>query len=470
MKRRLISIAACLVMACALSLFAPVVGAHAQVANDANTISGVVVNASHQNAVLANQKVVLQRSVGNTAQDIASTVTGSDGRFSFANVVGGSSDTFAVYTQFQGGMFPSPAVNLGTSNATSLQLKVYDTTNDDANLRVTVATMLVRQPRPVNGLIGVGEIISIENTGTMAFVGTPTGDATKPMRLLRFATPPDASGLSLGLGFSGAQIVTTDKGFGATATVPPGTTDFAFAIDIPYTGTAADFSYKAVYPTARVVTLVPPDMFVNGKDFAAQGLIDSLGTRYQLFTAANAKAGEQVSLQLTGLPAAGEKNTLDARAVMILAAILGLLALLILALYLRRGNLAVTLGLIPAPTSTSTPPPTMHEASLRPDGDERERERLLREVLALERAHTTGKLTDVEFRQQDRALRLQLRELLANERVVAPTATSADGPQIVPESAQPDVAEAPEAPEAAEASDLPVAQEATTEPSSGGRP
>lgn len=465
MKRRLISIAALLVMTCALALFAPAVAAHSATASDATTVSGVVVNASHQNATVANQKVVLQRSVGNTAHDIASTVTGPDGRFSFTNIVGGSSDTFAVYTEFQGGMFPGPAVNLGTSDATSLQLKVYDTTNDDANLRVTVATMLVRQPRPVNGLIGVGEIISIENTGTTAFVGTPTGDANKPMRLLRFATPPNASGLSLGLGFSGAQIVTTDKGFGATATVPPGTTDFAFAIDIPYTGTAADFSYKAIYPTARVVTLVPPDMFVNGNDFAAQGLIDSLGTRYQLFTADNAMAGQQVSLQLTGLPEAGEKTTLDARAVMILAAILGLLALLILALYLRRGNLAVALSLIPAPTSTSTPSPTMRGAAPNPDSEERER--LLRDVLALERAHTAGKLTEADFRQRDRTLRLQLRELLANERTPAPAATSAAGPQIVSEAARPDV---PESPVVAEAPDVVVAQEAATEQSSGGRP
>src|SRR5262249_12098107 len=163
------------------------------------------------------------------------------------------------------------------------------------------------------------------------FVGTPTGGAGKPMRLLRFATPPNASNLSLGLGFSGSQIVTTDKGFGSTATVPPGVSDFAFGIDIPYTGTAADLSYRAVYPTARVVTLVPPTMFVNDEDFQAQGLIDGLGSRYQLLTVANMTAGKQVALRLTGLPQAGEKSYLDARALTILAAILALVALLALA-------------------------------------------------------------------------------------------------------------------------------------------
>jgi hypothetical protein len=455
MKRRLIALAlaSCLAVACALPLFAPRVGAHAATATDANTISGVVVNASHQNTIVANQKVTLQRTVGNSAQDIATTVTGQDGRFSFSNVSGTSDDTFAVYTQFQGGLFPSSTVNLGTSDATSLQLKVYDATNDDANLRVTVATMLIRDPRPVNGLIGVAEVVSIENTGTKAFVGTPTGDASKPMRLLRFATPPNASNLSLGLGFSGAQLVTTDKGFGVTATVPPGATDFAFAIDIPYTGTTADFSYKAVYPTARVVTLIPPDMFVNGQDFQAQGIVDSLGTRYQLFTA-NAKAGQQVSLQLTGLPEAGEKGYLDARAVMILAAILGLLALLILALYLRRGNLAAAVGLIPAKASAS--------AARMELADSADRDVLLREILALERAHKAGNVSDKDFQQQDRALRLRMRATLGHEQAAILSGASVVG-----------AASAESALEAAasvmETSEESAAQEAATEQSSGGR-
>ncbi|HEU5349494.1 MAG TPA: hypothetical protein VFU63_12860, partial [Ktedonobacterales bacterium] len=310
MRRYIVTAAGCLLLIGALMFVAPDAGARTSAAADTGIISGVVVNATHQNAVVASQKVTLQRNSVSGTQDIANTVTGRDGRFSFANITASPGDTFAAYTQFQGGMFPSPAVSLGGDGATSLQLKVYDATNDDAHLRVTVATLLVRQPRPINGLLGIGEVVSIENTGTTAFVGTPTGDASKPMRLLRFATPPNASNLSLGIGFSGSQIITTDKGFGATATVPPGTTDFAFAIDVPYTGTAADVSYKAVYPTTRVVVLARPDMFVNGKDFQAQGVIDSLGTRYQLFTVANAAAGRQVSIEVTGLPRAGEESNL----------------------------------------------------------------------------------------------------------------------------------------------------------------
>ncbi len=415
MKRRLFSILGCLALAFvafAFVSFAPVAAAHATATGG---VSGVVVNGTHQNAHLAGQKVTLQRTNGNATQDIATTVTDGSGRFAFGNLPVDSSAMYAAYTTFQGGQFSSQTVKLDSDTPAALQLTVYDTTNDDANLRVSVATLLVRQPRPVNGLIGIGEIVTIENTGATAFVGTLTGDASKPMRLLRFATPPNASALSLGIGFDGSQVVTTDKGFGSTATVPPGTTDFAFSIDIPYTGTAADLSFKPVYSATRVVVLVPLDMFVDGRDFAAQGVIESLGSRYQVFTVGNVAADKQDSLRLTGLPEAGEKSYLDARALTIFAIILALLALASLLLYLRRGNIATALGLIPV----TTPAGDGAVALLSNESDKfeaGEQQRLLNELLSLESAHAAGKLTEAEIKQRDRAIRQQLRTILASER------------------------------------------------------
>ena len=37
-------------------------------------------------------------------------------------------------------------------------------------------------------------------------------------------------------------------------------TEFAFAYDLPYTGTTLSVPYKADYPTGQVMTLVPPNM------------------------------------------------------------------------------------------------------------------------------------------------------------------------------------------------------------------
>jgi hypothetical protein len=458
MKRRLFSILGCLVLAFTFVALAPVVGAHALATG---SITGVVANGTHQNAHITGQKVILQRTDGNSTQDIATTVTDGSGRFAFGNLPVDSSAMYAAYTTFQGGLFSSQTVKLDSDTPATLQLTVYDTTNDDAHLHVSVAMLLVRQPRPVNGLIGIGEIVTIENTGATAFVGTLTGDASKPMRLLRFATPPNASDLSLGIGFDGSQVVTTDKGFGSTATVPPGTTDFAFSIDIPYTGTAADLSFKPVYSATQVMVLVPLDMFVDGRDFAAQGVVESLGSRYQVFTVGNVAADKQNSLRLTGLPEAGEKSYLDARALAIFAIVLALLALAALLLYLRRGNIATALGLIPAtiPTGDGAAALLPNEADKLDAG---EQQRLLNELLSLERAHVAGKLTDNEFRQRDRAIRQQLRAIMASER---PTVEAVAHLNRLAEDEQSASVEI----EPGEQADDEAREEATPEQSSGGR-
>ncbi|HEX6544044.1 MAG TPA: hypothetical protein VF040_19980, partial [Ktedonobacterales bacterium] len=202
-------------------------------------------------------------------------------------------------------------------------------------------------------------------------------------------------------------------------------------------------------PTARVVVLVPPDMFVNGGDFQAQGLIDSLGSRYQVFTVASAAAGKQVSLRLTGLPEAGERSNLDARALSIFAAILALLALLALALYVRRGNIAAALRLIPSP-SLATGVLASAEAAAEDTSDARER--LLRELLELERLHATGKISESALRQRDREIRHRLRELLAVEQTSIVSASGAGASGV--EGVQPEVD---------------GHKEATPEQSSGGR-
>ena len=458
MKGRLLSILGCPMLAFAFVALAPIAFAHAAATG---SITGVVANGTHQSAHLAGQKVILQRTDGNSTQDIATTVTDGNGGFAFSNLPIDANAMYAAYTTFQGGQFSTQAVKLDSDTPAGLQLTVYDTTNDDANLRVSVATLLVRQPRPVNGLIGIGEIVTMENTGATAFVGTLTGDASKPMRLLRFATPPNASDLSLGVGFDGSQVVTTDKGFGSTATVPPGTTDFAFSIDIPYTGTAADLSFKPVYPATRIMVLVPLDMFVDGRDFAAQGVIESLGSRYQVFTVGNVAADKQDALRLTGLALAGEKSYLDARALTIFAIILALLALAALVLYLRRGNIATALGLIPAAPSAGDGAVALlsNEADKLEAGEQR---RLLNELLSLERAHADGKLSESEFKQRDQAIRQQLRTILASERPKVETLTHTNSVAATEQAAS-----AEDKP--GEQIESAAGEEAAPEQSSGGR-
>lgn len=390
------------VMAPLLAVLFASVALAAPAAGSTFSISGSVLNGTREKAPVAGQKVTLQQAVSGNATDLATTTADAQGRFSFANVAVDPAASYAVYTRYQDGLFASNAVRAADGATQSVTLTVYETTSDPKNLRVTSATVLVRQPRPANGLIGIAEILTVQNSGTTAFVGEATGSAGMPTSLLRFATPPNASNLSLGIGFGGTEILGVDRGFTSSATVPPGATKFAFGFDVPYTGTEYALVYRAVYPTDQVTLLVPTNMSVDPGDFMAQGTVTAFGDRYQVAERAKVPALTDSRVRIYQLPPAGEMPALDARLLVVVVAILALLVVTIVVLYLWRGDLAPAPRLLP--TGVAPPSGDDHEA---------ERQRLLRKLLALDAAHRARKLSDAEYKRRSADVRQSLRALLA---------------------------------------------------------
>lgn len=409
-------------LAIALTLSAP----RALAAGGSGAISGVVVNGTHSAAPVAGQQVTLQLTLGSTSKDLTTVTTDAQGRFSFTGLDVATSDlggAYAVYARFQGGLFADGPINLAASPTQTVKLAVYDATQDSSALSVSVATILVRQPDVKHGLIGVGEFITIRNSGTTAFVGslpsTSTG-GTMPS-LLRFSLPPAAQNVTTGVGFFNTDAIQIGTGFAAAATVPPGQTEFAFAYDMPYTGSTLSIPYKAEYPTEQVVTLVPPNLKAHGATgVVAQGVVTAFGSRYQVYTANNVALNGQTAINLYALPLPGETQDMNLSHLFWLGgALLALLALL-LALYLWRGALAVAFGLIPATASVAAPTtPGAAEASRAA-----ERDRLLRALLALERRRAAGDMTEERFKQEDADLRRRLRALLAEAPMPAPAEAS----------------------------------------------
>lgn len=430
MRARLFALAA--VVALALTLLVAAPQTHA--AGGTGSISGVVLNGTHADAPVAGQRVTLQLTIGSTTKDIATTTTDAQGAFSFnkldlsaSSALGGS---YAVYTTFQGGTYANGPINLTTNQTQTVKLMVYDATQDSANLSVSVATILVRQPDVTHGLIGIGEFITVRNSGMTAFVGSlPSSGAGATMpSLLRFSLPASAENVTTGVGFFNTTAVQIGSGFAAAATVAPGETEFAFAFDMPYTGTTLNVPYKAEYATGQVVTLVPPTMLVkSASGQTAQGIVTAFGSRYQVFTANTVAHDAQISINLYDLPQPGEPQDLNTTHLLWLGGGLLVLLALLLALYLWRGALAVALGLVPASPSGASLP--MLAAPAASADRAAERDRLLRDVLALERRRSSGALTEEQFKLEDAALRGRLRALLAEEPTLAvvaapPRATS----------------------------------------------
>jgi hypothetical protein len=382
------------------------------------TVSGVLTNGTRATPA-GDQQVTLQLTVGSSVKNLATVTTAANGAFTFSGVdaspasLGGA---WAVFTTYQSGLYSSAPLTVTAGKTVDASFAVYDATQDSANLRVSVATILVRSVDATHGLVSVAEFITIENTGTTAFVGqTPSGTAATMPPLLRFSIPPSAINLSTGAGFYNTQIIQVDTDFAATATVPPGPSEFAFAFQMPYTGTTLTLPFKAVYPVEQLIALVPPSMLARDTTgLASQGIVTTLGARYQVYTATNLEHDAQVTLSLYDLPQAGERSDLSVSALLWLAGALATLLALFAGLYVWRG------AFFPAPGAQA--------GVLISAGTDAERKHLLQATLDLERRHARGDVSDDVFKRENAALRQRLRDLLAGEEPARASQLATDMP------------------------------------------
>jgi hypothetical protein len=373
-------------------------------ARDTGSVSGVVVQGA---SPVPGLTVVLQAVVSGTAKDAATATSDRLGRFSFTGLDTSGLTTYAVYAHYQGGLFATPAISLTSGPSQTVTLQVYPTTASSAQIQVESTTLLLRSPNQPKGLLPVGVLMTMENHGDTAYVASVGPAGGQPTNLLRFYLPPGATDLTLGAGFSGLQVIQVDSGFGVTATLPPGQSAFAFAYNVPYSGTKVTFPFKPEYPSVNVVALVPSGVGVTGGSFQVKPDINANGATYQVLSGDNLRTGEVVSFGLSRLPLPGESPDIAFGQLVLVGGLLLLVLLGLALLFLRRGALAVAFGWIPA--SLVSP---ARQRARRQSQREAERKRLLRALLTLQDRQSAGQIGPVAYSRQRAELRSALRPLV----------------------------------------------------------
>lgn len=380
--------------------------AHAPAAGTGR-ITGRLLDGSHQNAPLANQSVTLQLAQGNTARDLFSLVTDAQGRYAFSGLQSDPSMQYALYTLYQGAQYVTDLVDLGKNPQRQVNLTVYDATTSTARLAVVQASLLLDKPNPHSGLLTISEDVFFENLGLTTYVGRL--DASGRPNALLFALPPGARFLSLATGFDGYRAIQVESGFASNAAVPPGTSEFSFSFQVPYSGTGYDFTYRALYPTLSLALLTPTNLLTTPQGLVSQGPTNTQSGTYQLFLAKRLGANGHVGVQLAGLPVRAQ--TTPASAGPQLLWLVGLLCVLLLlsgvggSLFIhRRGRTIRARGRARPGRSTgkqSAPALT--------------RDALLRELLELDKAYEAGGLDKAAYREQRARVKTRLRRLIDRE-------------------------------------------------------
>src|SRR2546425_6529648 len=271
-----------LLFAFTLFLFPFSTSAHAASNVGTGRIYGQLLDGTKLNTSVAGQSLTLQMAQGDSARDLTNATTDAHGMFSFSGLDTDKTINYAVYTLYQGAQYNTDLIDLSTRQDQQINLTVYDATKSIASIAIVQANVLIDKVDAQHGLVTVAENFFFENLGLTTYVGSLQANGGMP-NALRFSLPNKARKLSLSSGFNGYHVIQVDSGFATDAALPPGTSQFAFSFQVPYTNTSYDFAYTVVYPTVDLSLLVPLDIHASSSGLDSQGLVNANQHTYQQF-------------------------------------------------------------------------------------------------------------------------------------------------------------------------------------------
>ncbi len=378
-------------------------------------ISGQLLNGSQNNAPVANQSVTLQMAQGNSARDLITITTDAQGRYNFSALQSDSSVQYAVYTLYQGAQYYTDLLDLSKKSAQQVNLTVYNATTSIENIAVVQASILLSKVNPQSGMITISEDFFFENLNKTTYVGSLDASAGKPNALL-FQLPTGARFLSLETGFDGYHNIQVDTGFATNAAITPGTSRFSFSFQVPYSGSAYDFSYQAVYPTVELSVLTPLNLLTTTQGLDSQGPTNAQSATYQLFQTKTLEAGKSVEAHLQGLPiptkATAAPTTTNTNMIWLIALLILLIALTGVATYIYRTRRRRAAIRAKQKTATRRNTTTLPGKKRSPQTT---KETLLRQLLELDKAYETGKLKKAAYQEQRKQTKERLRTLMSEQ-------------------------------------------------------
>jgi 5-hydroxyisourate hydrolase-like protein (transthyretin family) len=401
----------------ATTLFFSLIALPAHAAASNGSISGQLLDGTNKNAPLANQTITLQVAQGNGAKDAGTAKTNAQGNFSFSNLSTDKTLSYAVYIRYQGAQYISSVVSLDNNPVQKLNLTVYEATSNPQNIAIVQANVLIREPDVQRGVLTVSEVFVLQNLNNRAYVGSFDASKGKP-NALRFTLPQGAKNIALGKGFDGYHVIQVDRGFASDAALLPGSNEFSFSFELPYTATTYDFQYETIYPTVQLSFLVDPNLHASVNTLKPSGVVEANNHSYLVFKGTVLPARQQITLHLEGLPQSKNASapSFNATTIWLLVGGVLLCALVALTWFLYRSRrraetVAVTNKRSSGRSRASIPMDTGKRQTAA--SREERQEKLLQELLQLDKDYEAGKLTKPVYEERRSKTKARLRSLMS---------------------------------------------------------
>ncbi len=371
-------------------LLAVGLAAPAAAAGGGGTITGQVINGTPGGGSAAGLEVVLVTYLNSKAQaDQATTLTDSEGNFTFSGLNTGQEYSYAAAVGYQEVTYVSflsngdlPAFAPGETNL-NIVISVYETTRDGSHVLLMLDHMVLF---PKDGSVLVSEYYLFANSDNRTFVGKD-GDAG----VLYFSMPPGAAGLQMNYGPGQDQVVSTADGFWDTAPMPPGGSEVGYTYSLALPSGRLDLTRPVDYPTAQLDILAPQgSLDISGAGLVAEAPATISGTVFSHYSAQDLVPGDELSL-FVSRPSGGGPSAIWWVVIGVLVVIL---APGLVYLFRRRRPAA-------APVAS---------------GDVPRQQQLLGELAALDDSFDAGDIDEETYRKQRDQKKAELTRLMRSRR------------------------------------------------------
>lgn len=301
---------AALLIALALSpAKAPTALAQEPPPGDPITVTGRVVNGTADGGAVAGITVVFHH---NTVEELGEidAVAGADGSFEFPGVVYDPAKAYGVSVVYKGALY---GINLDLSlgQPEPIELAIYEPIHSDEILRASLVSVLINIVDPTSEVLSVLEIVRLVNDTDLAYVSGP-----EPMQIIRFALPEGATNLQVDSSLLVADIFQVDRGFGVSASVPPGVHEVLYSYDFAYSGSTEEVVRNLRYGADLLRVVIPRQVAaLIAPSIGEPGEVDIGEQPYNVLEVAGVPKNHELTFTLTGLPVPGfgdrVVNTLD---------------------------------------------------------------------------------------------------------------------------------------------------------------
>ena len=280
-------------------------------------IWGYVYNVTNDSALIPNTEVQFLVYRGHSLIDDSSYVkkTNSNGKYRLISLPDDSSLTYYPRVNFIDITYYGAAVRF-TKKQSKFQgdVVVYDTTADKRNIFTSMEHLFLSHE---NGKILVKEIFLLQNRGKRTYMGNKRNRENVRL-VLEFQLPVSYENLEILTPESQNYVYVENNTLYESNLFSPGTKQFSYQFQIPYSNTEWKYQRPIVYPIGGVnIFIEDPQLTVEGPGVKPMGDFNIKGKTYQYYSLQHLMPGMQLDLTLTKLPA----KTIDIKWIILIVAV-----------------------------------------------------------------------------------------------------------------------------------------------------